>query len=329
MATLTTRRGYWILSWTEGAQRRRQSLGQVSAVPRKDAEACRTAKEYELSTGARLLNANRKPAPRLDYFVRDYLLWHRMEYPSSHYRTAQVLLDHILPRFGLLPMNLIRPGEVEQFKSERRFLAKASTVGKELRVFQAVMNRACKLGLIERNPVAIVKAPRILDSKPHRFYEADELATIYPSPYGEVWRLMANTGVRRTEALLLRRAWIGAESMKILSTEEDRTKSGKWREIPLSDGARIALERLEGTDYVLPRIQPESLSRAFLRDAGRVGLDGSLHTLRHTYVSHLVRAGVPLRTVQMYAGHSSYTTTEKYAYLSPGSAPEAVLRLAI
>lgn len=42
-----------------------------------------------------------------------------------------------------------------------------------------------------------------------------------------------------------------------------------------------------------------------------------------------VRAGVPLRTVQLYAGHAHYTTTEGYAYLAPGAAPAQALRLAI
>ena len=82
-------------------------------------------------------------------------------------------------------------------------------------------------------------------------------------------------------------------------------------------------------DYVLPRVHPSSLSRAAIRDARRAGLDGSLHTLRHTYVSHLVRAGVPLRTVQLYAGHAHYSTTEGYAYLIPGTTPAAVTALAL
>ena len=68
----------------------------------------------------------------------------------------------------------------------------------------------------------------------------------------------------------------------------------------------------------VPPIRPESLSRAFLHDAARANLDGSLHTLRHTFISHLVMQGVPLRTVQVIAGHAHFTTTERYAHLAPG-----------
>lgn len=129
---------------------------------------------------------------------------------------------------------------------------------------------------------------------------------------------------------MLRWLWIRETTVRILSAEDERTKSGKWRDIPMSDGAREALQGMKRDGpYILPRIQPESLSRAFAKDAGRAGLDGTLHTLRHTYISHLVRSGVPLRTVQMYAGHAHMTTTEKYAYLDPGSAPEQALKLAI
>jgi len=145
-----------------------------------------------------------------------------------------------------------------------------------------------------------------------------------------VWKLYANTGMRRMEGLQLLRKWVGSDGLKIVSTGEERTKSGQWREIPLTDSAREALEALPRSGpYVLPRMHPASLSRFAIKDAQRAGLDGSLHTLRHTYISHLVRAGVPLRTVQLYAGHAHITTTEGYAYLSPGQTPAPVLKLAI
>ncbi|MDO8595785.1 MAG: tyrosine-type recombinase/integrase, partial [Sulfuricaulis sp.] len=237
------------------------------------------------------------------------------------------------------------PAEVEQFKTERRFLAKASTVGKELRVLQAILNRAVALKVITDNPISIVRAPKLLDSKPHRFYEAAELVQLYAAAGARawIWKLLANTGLRRGEALMLRWLWItdpclpclpagtaaGKGTVRVLSAEDERTKSGKWRELPLSDGAREALAGRTRDIHVLPRMAPESLSRAFHVDAGRAGLDGSLHNLRHTYISHLVRAGVALRTVQLYAGHAHYSTTEGYAYLSPGAAPEQALKLAI
>ena len=59
----------------------------------------------------------------------------------------------------------------------------------------------------------------------------------------------------------------------------------------------------------------------------KVGLRGSLHTLRHTFASHLVQNGVDLYTVSKLLGHSSINTTEIYAHLSPNSFKSALCKL--
>lgn len=334
MAKISTRGGYHILAWTDPdtGKRRRLSLGKVGTLPKKDLDDLLRIKEYELSTGARLLNVHRRPAPRFEDFVNQtYLLWHQGEYPDSNYRVAQILDDHLVPHFGATPLNLISVQQAEDYKTKRRFRVRASTVVKELRVFMAVLNRAVALKVITENPVSIVQAPQVLDSKPHRWYSSDELAKLYDaSSYGPAWRLLANTGLRRTESLILRRLWITEKTIRVLSTGEERTKDGEWRQIPRTEGATQALAQLkEDGAYVLPRIRKESLSRAFLRDARAVGLDGSLQTLRHTFICHMLLAGVPVRTVQLYAGHASITTTEKYAYQVLREDPAAAVRLAI
>jgi integrase len=137
--------------------------------------------------------------------------------------------------------------------------------------------------------------------------------------------------MRRGEALHLQWRHVGADEIGILSEEGARTKSGRWRSIPLADGARQSLEALRtgGDRYVLPQLAPASMSRAFSRTIGRAGLDGSIHCLRHTYCSHLVQAGVPLRTVQVLAGHASYTTTERYAHLAPSTLRDSIARLSL
>lgn len=88
------------------------------------------------------------------------------------------------------------------------------------------MNRAVALKVIAQNPIAALKAPRNLDSKPHRFYETDELLALYaacrvqvnngegpqPDPMRAfVWKLYANTGMRRMEGLHLLRKWVSTD----------------------------------------------------------------------------------------------------------------------
>lgn len=332
MATLSARRGYHILSWTDpqSKKRRRLSLGRVGTIPKRDLEDLLRIKEYELSTGARLLNVHRRPAPCFAQFVKTYLLWHQAEFPDSHYRVVQIVDDHLTAHFGETPLNLITIQQAEDYKTKRRFKVRASSVAKEMRVLQAVLNRAVTLKVISENPISAVRPPKVLDSAPHRWYSAQELQGLYSGNYGPIWKLLANTGLRRGEALMLRWIWVLEKSIRVQSTGEERTKDGEWREIPRTAGATEALAALkQDGPYVLPRIRKESLSRAFLKDVRRVGLNGSLHTLRHTFVCHMLLAGVPIRTVQLYAGHAKISTTEGYAYQVLRQDPDAALALAI
>lgn len=351
MATLTVREGrYWVLNWTDAAgTRHRPIIGLVGVVSEKQAKDILKAKQLELSTGAQLLGLSSPRAPTFGQYIADYLIWHQAEFPDSNYRTAQVIEQHLLPRFSYVVLDQIAPRMVEEMKRERRRKAKAHTVTKELRVLKAVLNRAVAERIIRENPIASVASPKILDAKPHFFYEADQLQEVYaacaeivnngkgpqPNPlHSAVYRLYANTGMRRGEGMYLKRQWVGYEGIKLVSTGEERTKAGTWREVPKTEGAAEALERLKSArvegGYVLPRMTLPSLSRGFIRDARRAGLPGSIHSLRHTYISHLMRdTDTRIRTIQLFAGHASITTTEKYAYLRDklGDTPAAALAL--
>ena len=84
-----------------------------------------------------------------------------------------------------------------------------------------------------------------------------------------------------------------------------------------------------GGELVVPRMTPFSLTHGFSRTLARVAIDGSLHCLRHTYCTHLVIAGVALRTVQVLTGHSTIPVTERYAHLAPGHLMDATKGLSL
>jgi Phage integrase family len=60
------------------------------------------------------------------------------------------------------------------------------------------------------------------------------------------------------------------------------------------------------------------------RKAAGLGKDVLFHSLRHTYVSRLVMAGVDRRTVQELAGHKIISMTMRYAHLGPEQKRRAI-----
>jgi integrase len=324
MATIYWRGRCASLNWVEAGERRRESLGAVTPA---EAEAALTG------LGRRLAGRDQSAAgPVFGEWAHDYALWHRDEYPDSYPRVEQILRCYLIPYFGLMPIGGITRQEVEGYKHGRLGGAAAGTITKELRTLQACLNKAVDWEIIPVNRARGVRPPKDLASRPPRWYTREELAAIYAADtlHAHIWRLLANTGLRRGEAQQLRRGDVGADAIRVVSAPGARTKSAKWRLVPITAGARIALQGLarEG-DLVIPKVTPYSLTRAFARTVGRVGLDGNLHCLRHTYGSHLVMAGVPLRTVQVLMGHSTILVTERYAHLAPGHLQEATRGLSL
>lgn len=328
MATIEWRKGkrgeYAYLNWSDKAGQHRTSLGAVS---KDEAAAALYAKEYELRTGKQIVST----APLVGVVAVMYLEWHKARYPASHERIAQIVNDHIVPEFRYVAADQMGVRQTEKWGHDRAKVVAAGTAAKEVRTFKAMLNWAARSEIIDRNPIMLAQPPPDVVSRPMHWYPADELAQVYAATLTQVqratWQLMANTGLRRGEALHLTVKNVRAESLLVLSEEEARSKSRKWREIPLSANgkasASVLLEQSR-TDYLLPVTTPNALTMTFRRDAKRAAVGGSIHSLRHSFGAHHAIAGTPIKTLQQLMGHASIVTTAKYMHVAETHMKEAV-----
>jgi integrase len=137
-------------------------------------------------------------------------------------------------------------------------------------------------------------------------------------------RFLANTGMRRSEALNLKWTDIDRENGFF---HVRMSKTGRARIIPIEPEAAEAIRYLEGRgEYVFTypngsRPDVASFRRPLVRAAKKAGIQKriDLHTLRHSYGSNKIRAGWGLKKVSMLLGHSDISMTANiYTHLLDG-----------
>lgn len=117
------------------------------------------------------------------------------------------------------------------------------------------------------------------------------------------------------------------------------TPKGEFRTIPLNVRARDVIQQLDRCSkfvFAFPGkpIGPLSTKQAHAvinRARARAGLTEKIgarpvswHLLRHTFAARLAIKGASLRKIKDLLGHIAYSTTLKYAHLSPSSLSDAV-----
>ncbi len=131
-------------------------------------------------------------------------------------------------------------------------------------------------------------------------------------------------GLRLGEVLNLR---IGDVDSERLTLTVQNGKGGKGRVVALPQWLVPILrvywwaERPVGWLFPSPRhpsrpLNKTTLQRAFRAACVSVGLEkhATVHTLRHSYATHLLEDGVSVRTVQRLLGHRSLSTTQVYLH---------------
>jgi integrase/recombinase XerD len=151
------------------------------------------------------------------------------------------------------------------------------------------------------------------------------LAAVEPLKVRMLLTTMYGCGLRVSEALRLQLADIDSQRMVIHIRQ---SKGRKDRYVPLGSSLLSQLRdywRAERpSSYLFPGSQADkpanaTLVRQSLREARRVARiekSCTTHTLRHSYATHCLQAGMEVGTIQQILGHASVETTAIYTHVT-------------
>ena len=334
-------RGKWSVDFEVDGKR----IRRVSPVQNK-----RGAREFERELRLELETTPKAPerveAPRLADFADEWLAAYVAVHnkPSTMVRNRTIFRRHLIPFFGNRRLDEIDGRAIEAFKGDRRAVGlNNGTINTHLTVLHKMMRTAQEWGRLGDVPRVRLLPYEQGDFDWLRPAEAGALLDAAEGMGGRwytLFLLALRTGMRRGEifALHWREVDFDARQITVKHTEWRggvvSTKSGKVRVVPMAADLVAALrrwrERCRGA-LVFPnrdgRIMRRTgnANRALRRALSRAGLRHvRFHDLRHTFASHLVLKGQPLRVVQLLMGHHSVTVTERYAHVGDEQLAAAV-----
>ena len=194
-------------------------------------------------------------------------------------------------------------------------------------------------GIIAKDPTENVSSPRVGRSLPETLSVAEVEQLLAAASGGDapetmrdqtMLELLYASGMRVSELVSLDLDDINLEQGSVRCFG----KGSKERVIPLHqkavndvsaylEQARPLMQTPRSGQALFLNHRGERLTRQgfwliLKRWAKRAGLNGKItpHTLRHSFATHLLQGGAPLRHVQELLGHASITTTQVYTHLT-------------
>jgi integrase len=237
------------------------------------------------------------------------------------------------------------PIEDEDDRTENsRLGAKSRTVNFEIDGVKTMLNLAIRWGYLKENPAKQVRPLKSDERKPVRFLTVKECTRLLEASDDELRPIIFTflmTGMRKAELEYLQWGDVDLHRKKIsIKSKEGWDPKTSEREIPLSDDLVELLKEAKAKqkspkpgNYVFPIIDSGRshnwIRRELIKTAEKVGIEDltKVHTLRHTFASHLVMNGADLPTVGKLLGHTDIATTMIYAHLAPDHLANAVTKL--
>ena len=161
--------------------------------------------------------------------------------------------------------------------------------------------------LLARNPMVKVPGVRVPASTPRPLTQHQAMRLVAAADGRMLaWMLLGlDAGLRRAEMAAVCSDDIAGRRLHVIG------KGGKHRAVPMTH--RLADELAQWGPGRMWPVSPNHLGTLVQRHMLACGVDGSTHSLRHTFATTFYEAsGHDLRRTQHVLGHASPTTTARY-----------------
>ena len=208
------------------------------------------------------------------------------------------------------------------------------TIAKALSIIRKFLDYLLQLEQIKDNPARLIPMPKGERNLPkaltidevERLLSAIDISNTLGLRDRALFELIYSSGLRISEASRL--------TIDALSDAKGLLhivgKGSKERLVPLAQEtlywikryfqeARPQLQR-QGTSFLFLNARGGALSRKgiwkrFRHWATVAGIEAYVHTLRHSFATHLLEGGADLRSVQEMLGHADLSTTQIYTHV--------------
>ncbi len=256
---------------------------------------------------------------------------------------ASILNKHLIPFFGKKKLDLITSLNIEEFKALNKNKGLANkTINEHITVLNTILKFAVEWSELEKKPkIKLLKVPP-QDYDFLSFEESDLLLSSTDGMLKDMILLVLRTGLRYGEIRALSWSDINFET-NVISVRKSFyrnilgvPKNSKERHIPFDYEVREIFERRKKSKgFVFTdkngNFLEENLARRALKKAiSNLDLKNKedrkimWHALRHSFASHLAMKGCPIVVIQKLMGHSSVSTTMRYAHLSPSTLEDSI-----